>query len=174
VRLHLKRLGVIPKNILFLNIEQTGAAYTKKHYEIQELAPQVYAVHAVFGFMQAPDASKVLRDLYRRNVFNKTFRRCAIEVSEDEFIIDQDLSFRYMVIAHFFKYLHKVSLPRYRYFGFRGAVSAGLSKTVVPVHLCARGVRIEIPEFPLHAEHDAIDPDTLEPLSSDFVSIQNS
>lgn len=171
-RLHVKRLGAIPKNILFLNIEQMPYAYAKRHYEILELAPRVYAVHAVFGFMEPPDASKVIRDLYKKNLFDDTFRRCAIEVSEDEFIIDKDLPFKYYLIARFFKSLHQFSLPRYRYFGLKGAVSAGLSKTVVPVHLCARGVRIEIPEFPLHADHDAIDPDTLEPYEPTFVPIR--
>jgi KUP system potassium uptake protein len=172
VRLHLKRLGAIPKNILFLNIEVMPYAYVKRHYEIVELAPHVYAVHAIFGFMESPDASKVIRDLYKRRLFDKGFRRCAIEVSEDEFIIDKDLPLRYYVLARFFKYLYKVSLPRYRYFGLRGTVSAGLSKTVVPVRVCARGVRIEIPEFPLHAEHDAIDPDTLEQIEPEFVPIR--
>jgi KUP system potassium uptake protein len=171
LRVHLKRRGTIPKNILFLNIEQVRMPYVKRHYQIIDLGQNVFAVRATFGFMENPNASRVLRDLYHNDLFNEKFRRCTIEVSEDELMIDHDVPWRQRWLATFFRFLFQISVPRYRYFGFTGEASAGLSKTVVPVHLSAQGIRVEIPEFPLHGRQDIIDPDTLEPTNIRFAKV---
>ncbi|MDD5084327.1 MAG: KUP/HAK/KT family potassium transporter [Candidatus Moranbacteria bacterium] len=172
LRVHLKRRGTIPKNILFLNIEQEKVPYLKRHAKIIDLGDSVYAVHAVFGFMEDPDAAEVLRDLYHRHhIFGEKFRRCTIEVSEDEFFIDQDVPRLRRFVSIFFRLLSRWSVPAYRYFGLSGDASVGLSKTVVPVHLSAQGIRIEIPEFPLKGKRDALDPDTLEPTNIAFTKV---
>lgn len=172
LRVHLKRQGTIPKNILFLNIEQEKVPYLKRHVKIIDLGQNVYAVRAVFGFMENPDAAKVLRDLYRKHhVFGEKFRRCTIQVSEDEFFIDHDIKFMHLWIARIFRSLSRFSVPAYRYFGLSGVASVGLSKTVIPVHLTTRGVRIEIPEFPLQGKGDMLDPDTLQPTDTAFTKV---
>lgn len=163
VRVYLKRTGAIPKNIILLNIEQRHIPFVRDHYRITDLGQSVYAIRATFGFMEDPDAGRVLRDLYAMDVFDKKFRRCTIEASEDEFIIDHDLPPMRLFFTRFFRFLLSMSVPRYRYFGLTGMASAGLSKTTVPVHFSSRGVRVELPEFPLVKEGDPIDPDTLEP-----------
>lgn len=172
LRVHLKRRGTIPKNILFLNIEQVKAPYLKRHARIIDFGQNVYAVRAVFGFMENPDAANVLRELYRiHHVFGEKFRRCTIEVSEDEFFIDYDVPLMRRWVAVFFRLLSYWSVPAYRYFGLTGNASVGLSKTVVPVHLSLQGIRIEIPEFPLKGERDTLDPDTLEPTTIAFTKV---
>jgi KUP system potassium uptake protein len=172
LRVHLKRRGTIPKNILFLNIEQEKVPYLKRHAKIIDLGQNVYAVRAVFGFMENPDASEVLRELYHRHhIFGKKFRRCTIEVSEDEFFIDNDVKRMRRFIAVFFRLLSRWSVPAYRYFGLSGDASVGLSKTVVPVHLSAQGIRVEIPEFPLRGKRDTLDPDTLQPTNIAFTKV---
>lgn len=172
LRVYLKRRGAIPKNVLLLNIEQKRVPYLRKHYQIIDLGLNVYAVRAVFGFMENPDASRVLRELYRTKIFEEKFHRCTIEASEDELIIDADLPFSDRFTARFFKFLLSLSVPRYRYFGLSGVASAGLSKTVIPVHLSREGVRIEIPEFPLNSAEDTIDPDTLLPTTIRFTIVK--
>lgn len=160
LRVYLKRRGVIPRNILLLNIEQKHYPVARRHYEIRHFGRDVYAVHATFGFMEDPDVRRILRDLYRQDVFGDKFRRCAIEASEDELIIDSDVPPARRLTALFFRLILRWSVPRYRYFGLTGTAGAGLSKTVVPVHLARAGVRVEIPEFPLQGDSDSIDPDT--------------
>jgi KUP system potassium uptake protein len=172
LRVHLKRRGTIPKNILFLNIEQEKVPYLKRHSKIIDFGQNVYAVRAEFGFMENPDAATVLRELYHRHhIFGEKFRRCTIEVSEDEFFIDRDVPWMRRKIALFFRMLSRWSVPAYRYFGLSGSASVGLSKTVIPVHLSAQGIRIEIPEFPLKGKRDMIDPDTLQPTNIDFTKM---
>lgn len=172
LRAYLKRRGTIPKSILFLNIEQEKVPYLKRHTKIIDFGRNVYAVRAEFGFMENPDAAEVLRELYHRHhVFGEKFRRCTIEVSEDEFFIDADVKpmHRWMAVA--FRDLSRWSVPAYRYFGLSGDASVGLSKTVVPLHLSAQGIRVEIPEFPLRGKRDTLDPDTLEPTNIAFTKI---
>lgn len=165
LRVHLKRRGAIPRNILLLHIEQKHLPFVRERYQVADLGQGVYAVRATFGFMEDPDASRVLRDLHTMDIFDKKFRRCSIEVSEDELIVDADLPRLRLLLARFFRFLLSLSVPRYRYFGLTGLAAAGLAKTVVPVHLSREGVRVEIPEFPLIDRDDSIDPDTLEPTT---------
>lgn len=171
LRVYLKRRGAIPKDMILLNIEQERVPFLRRHYRVIDLGQNVFAVHARFGFMENPDAVRVLRDLYRQSVFEKKFRRCTIEASEDEFIIDDDLPWSTRLRARFFKWLLSWSVPRYRYFGLSGEASSGLSKTVVPIRLSREGIRIEIPEFPLKGNEDTIDPDTLEPTTIKFTKV---
>jgi KUP system potassium uptake protein len=172
MRVHLKRYGTIPKNILFLNIEQEKVPYLKRHIQIIDFGQNVYAVHAVFGFMENPDATAVLRELYHRHhIFEEKFRRCTIEVSEDEFFVDRDVTQTRRYMALIFRSLFRWSVPAYRYFGLSGDAGVGLSKTVVPVHLSAQGIRVEIPEFPLKSKRDNLDPDTLQPTNISFTRV---
>jgi KUP system potassium uptake protein len=153
LRVYIKRRGSIPKDMVLLHIEQTREPYTHHdQYEIKDLGENVLAIHAKFGFMENPNVAKLLRDLYRRGLFEKQFERCSVETSEDEFIIDSELKLSTKIRAHLLKLLSRYSTPRYRYFGFRGGASAGLSKTMVPVHLSRLGIRVEVPEFTLRDE----------------------
>ena len=172
LRVYLKRKGAIPKDILLLNIDQERVPYMKRHSHIIDLGANVFSVKAHFGFMENPDAAHVLRELYRESIFEKKFRRCTIETSEDELILDHDLPWWDRTRARFFRKLLRFSVPAYRYFGLRREASAGLSKTVIPVRLRAQGVRVEIPEFPLEGSRDLIDPDTLEPTTIRYTAIR--
>ncbi len=158
LRLHMKRYGSIPKLVVFLTINLEHVPHIKRHYKITNLGSNVYAVQATFGFMENPDAGKVLRDLYKNDLFNKKFWRCTIEVSRDEFIIDDNVPIIKRYRALFFHALLRLSVPAYRYFGLVGATSSGISKTIVPIHLSAEGVRIEIPEFSLSGRQDSTAP----------------
>lgn len=172
LRVYLKRKGAIPKNILLLNIEQEHAPYVKRHSHIIDLGCNVFSVRAPFGFMENPDAAAVLRELYRHDIFEERFRRCTIEASEEELIVDRDVDRWTGFRARFFRKLLKFSVPAYRYFGLRGEATAGLSKTVIPVRLGRKGVRVEIPEFPLEGKGDLLDPDTLKPTTTRYASIR--
>jgi KUP system potassium uptake protein len=172
LRVYLKRKGAIPKDILLLNIDQERIPFMKRHYHVIDLGQGVFSVKVRFGFMENPDAAHVLRELYREDIFEKKFRRCTIEVSEDELILDHDLDWKNRLRGRFFRKLLLLSVPAYRYFGLRREASAGLSKTVTPVRLCARGVRVEIPEFPLDRKGDLIDPDTLLPTTTRYTAIR--
>ncbi len=66
--------------------------------------------------MENPDAGKVLRDMYKNDLFDKKFWRCTIEVNRDEFIIDRDLGFLQRSFARLFFVLMRLSIPAYRYF----------------------------------------------------------
>jgi len=156
LRVYIRRHGAIPKDMILLNIEQTREPYIKHHnYDIQDLGENVLAVHAKFGFMENPDVAKLLCDFYDQGLFEKQFERCSIETSEDEFIIDSELEYVTKLKAHLLRLLSRYSLPRYRYFGFKGEAAAGLSKTVIPVHLSRKGIRVEVPEFTLHSSRGA-------------------
>lgn len=153
LRVYLKRRGAIPKDMILLNIEQTRRPFVRNHkYSVLDLGENVIAIHARFGFMDNPNVARLLSDFYDQGLFEKKFQRCSIETSEDEFIIDSDLSFFTKIRAHLLRLLSQHSIPRYRYFGFRGEAGAGLSKTVVPVHLSQKGIRVEVPEFTLHSK----------------------
>lgn len=158
LRIHMKRYGSIPKLVVFLSMNIEHVPQVKRHYKIQNLGSNVYGVQATFGFMENPDAGKVLRDLYKSAMFNKKFWRCTIEVSRDEFIIDEDIPFIKRYRALFFHALLRLSVPAYRYFGLVGQASSGISKVIVPLHLSAEGIRIEIPEFSLSGRYDSTAP----------------
>jgi KUP system potassium uptake protein len=152
LRVYLRRRGSVPKDMILLNIEQARVPYVHHpKYDIKDLGENVLAVHAKFGFMENPNVANLLCDFYDRGLFEKKFRRCSIETSEDEFIIDDNLDALTKFKAHLLRLLSRYSLPRYRYFGFKGEAGAGLSKTVVPVHLSRKGIRVEVPEFTLHS-----------------------
>jgi KUP system potassium uptake protein len=171
LRVYLKRKGAIPKDVVLLNIEQERVPVLKEHYEVIDLGQNVISVTARFGFMENPDASRVLRELYQQGVFEARFHQCTIEVSEDEFIVDEDVPFFQRLVAKFFKILLFWSVPRFRYFGFGASASAGLSKTAVPVRFGRKGVRVEPPEFPLDGEENPIDPDTLQPTKICYTEV---
>lgn len=162
IRVFLKRRGAIPRNMLLLNMEQTHRPYEAEHYDVRCLGEGVYTARASFGYMERPDASHVIRNIAAQGVFDDHFRRCSIEVSEDEIIIDTDVPWSRQLAARFFKWLVRWSIPRYRYFGLMDDAGAGLSKTVIPVHISHNGVRIEIPEFALREGEHNLDPDTLQ------------
>ena len=171
LRMHLKRYGTIPRDILLFNIEQVRIPYVKKHCNIINLGQNVFAVHVRFGFMEDPNAVRVLRDIYQDHVIEEKFRRCTIEVSEYEFIIEPNLPWRKRLQADLFRQLYLWSVPPYRFLGLTGEASAGLSKIIVPLRFGVRGVRIETPEFPLISRNDQIDPDTLQPDERRFIKL---
>lgn len=173
LRTYLKRKGAIPKDILLLNIDQEHTPFVKQHYSVIDLGCNVLSAKARFGFMENPDAVHVLRELYKRDIFEKKFRRCTIEASEDELIIDHDIDQWDRLRARLFRKLLGFSVPAYRYFGLHRELIAGLSKTVVPVRLSRFGIRVEIPEFSLRGAKDLlIDPDTLEPTTIRYTAIR--
>lgn len=169
VRVFLKRRGAIPRSILFLNIEQTHRPYEKEHYDVRDLGEGVFSAKARFGYMELPDAPHVIRRIAALGVFGQKYRRCAIEVSEDELIVDRELPYFRYVAARFYKRLTRWSIPRYRYFGLMDHAGAGLSKAFVPVRIGSQGVRVEIPEFSLTEHEQELDPDTLQKPSTGFV-----
>jgi KUP system potassium uptake protein len=171
LRVYLKRKGVIPRSMLLLHIEQARTPFVKRHYKVFDLGEGVFSAQATFGFMENPDAVRVLRDLYRQNIFDKRFRRCTIETSEEEFIVDADVAWHVQVRLFLYKVLLESSMPAYRYFGLYAEAGAGLSKTVVPIRLSRNGVRVEIPEFPMLQEDDSIDPDTLKTTEVLFTKV---
>ncbi len=171
LRIYLKRRGAVPKKMVLLHINQRHTPYVQERYRIVDLGNDVVAVQATFGFMEDPDAANVLRELYAGRVLGTSYRRCAIEASEDELIIDADVPWARRMLAHVFKFLLGVSVPRYRYFGLTGEASVGLSKTVVPIHISKAGVRVEIPELSLCSAGDEIDPDTMKPTTIPYAPV---
>lgn len=171
LRLYLKCYGVVPRDVLFFSVEQVRAPYVKRHYHVIHFGQNVSSVQVYCGFMEDPNVEKILRELYRDHVIEEKFRRCAIEVSEDEFIIEPGLSWRKRWRALFFRALFRWSVPPYRFMGLTEGIGAGLSKVVVPVRIGPQGVRIETPEFPLVGRNDQIDPDTLQPDERRFIKI---
>jgi len=171
LRIYLKCYGTIPRDILFFSVEQTREPYVKRHYHLINFGQNVYSAHVQCGFMEDPAAERILRELYRDGAIEEKFRRCAIEVSEDEFIIEPGLSWHKRARLILFKLLFKWSVPPYRFMGLTEGIGAGLSKVVVPVRFGPQGVRIETPEFPLVSRNDRIDPDTLRPDERRFIKI---
>ena len=171
LRLYLKCYGVVPRDVLFFSVEQVRVPYVKRHYHVIHFGQNVSAAHVHCGFMEDPNVEKILRELYRDHVIEEKFRRCAIEVSEDEFIIEPGLSWHKRWRALIFRLLFKWSVPPYRFLGLTEGIGAGLSKVVVPVRIGPQGVRIETPEFPLAGRGDQIDPDTLQPDERRFIKI---
>lgn len=171
MRVFLKRRGAIPRNVLFLNVEQTHRPYESDHYDVHDLGEGVFTAKARFGYMERPDAAHVIRRIASLGVFDQKYRRCAIEVSEDELIVDNDLPFFRRMAARFYQRLVQWSVPRYRYFGLSGHASGGMSKAYVPLRISRAGVRVEIPEFPLAEHEHELDPDTLETNDASFVRV---
>jgi len=96
---------------------------------------------------------------------------CAIEVSEDEFIIEPGLSWHKRARLILFKLLFKWSVPSVPVYGFDRRYRGGLIKSGGAGAFWAPGVRIETPEFPLVSRNDRIDPDTLRPDERRFIKI---
>jgi K+ transporter len=171
LRVFLKRSGAVPKNTILLHITQRHVPFVHEHYDITHMGSGVVSVRATFGFMEDPDASKVIRELYERGVFPKDALRCTIETSVDELIVDHDVPFLTRLKGHFFRFLLSLSVPRYRYFGLTGEASTGLSKIVIPIRMSRQGVRVEIPEFSLTQDTSNIDPDTHKPITVPFMPL---
>ena len=112
LRLYLKCYGVVPRDVLFFSVEQVRVPYVKRHYHVIHFGQNVSAVHVHCGFMEDPNVEKILRELYRDHVIEEKFRRCAIEVSEDEFIIEPGLSWHKRWRALIFRLLQtQVTIP---------------------------------------------------------------
>jgi hypothetical protein len=111
--------------------------------------------------MEKPDIGTVLKNLYDKELFDDKFLRCTLEVSEDDFVLDPHVPWKYKMLVYIFKFLARNSLPRYTYFGLSSDATPGISKTIVPIHFNPQGVYIDIPEFAFEKEHQkkkTIDP----------------
>lgn len=172
LRIYLKRTGAIPRDILFLTINQKKSPYIQgDRYQVFNLGMNVYSVDVQFGFMENPNVVAVLHKLREKKLIEEKFYRCSIETGEDDLIIDSDVPIWNRLRAVFFKILLKFSAPVYRYFGFSPEVEVGLSKTLIPLRLSREGIRVETPEVPFDKEKYPVDPDTLEPITVPFVKI---
>ena len=153
LRVYLKARGSIPKNLIILTIVQTHTAYVRSEnrYEIVDFGNGVYSAKASFGFMEKPDTLFVLKYLYKKEVFDDKFLRCTLEVSEDDFIVEKNVRFKYKILTSVFRFLAKNSIPRYKYFWFHTDVTPGISKTIVPIHIGSKWAYVDIPEFAFEA-----------------------
>lgn len=172
LRIYLKKLGAIPKDIIFLTIEQKNVPYTHKdRYQIIDFGMNVYTINARFGFMENPNAANMLCHFKNKDIIENKFCHCAIETGEEDLIIGRNLSVINRWRAEFFKFLLRLSIPAYYYFGFNPETEAGLSKIVIPIRINNLGIKVEIPEAPLEQKSCQIDPDTLEPTTVKFTKI---
>lgn len=107
LRMYMKSRGSLPKNMIILNIEQTHTPYTKEdeRYKVVDFGSDIYSVRAKFGFMEKPDTGAVLNYIYDQELFDDKFLRCTLEVSEDDIIVDSDVSLRYRVLISLFRFL---------------------------------------------------------------------
>jgi KUP system potassium uptake protein len=163
LRVYLKSRGSIPKNIIILTIEQIHLPFLQNadRYEIVDFGNDVYSVKVSFWFMEKPDIGTVLKNLYDKELFDDKFLRCTLEVSEDDFVLDPHVPWKYKMLVYIFKFLARNSLPRYTYFGLSSDATPGISKTIVPIHFNPQGVYIDIPEFAFEKDHQkkkTIDP----------------
>lgn len=102
--------------------------------------------------MEKINTGQILQYIYSEKYFEKKFLRCSIEVSEEGVLIDEDVKLRYVFLANIYGYLSKIAVPRYKYFGFYGQVAAGISKTMIPLHLSKYGAYVDIPEYKFKQE----------------------
>lgn len=149
MRVYMKSRGSLPKNIIMLNVEQTHKPYILEEdkYKTVEFWDGVYSVKARYGYMEKFNTLKVLKYIYSKELFDDKFLRCTLEVSEEEFVVDREVSLKYKILIAIFRFLWKNSVPRYKYFWFASSVTPGISKTIIPILVKREWVKIVVPEY---------------------------
>lgn len=165
LRIFLKRNGVLPKYVVILNIVQEKVPYIPQEdrYRVFDFGQGIFGIQARYGFMQNPDARRVIRELPGRGLIPPQVHRCIIEVGEEEVIIHPSAPLKERMFGKVYQFLLQNAVPAHRYFGL--AAVSGLAKTLIPVSIDRQGARVELPEFALDRREEAagIDPDTLKP-----------
>jgi KUP system potassium uptake protein len=172
LRIYLKRSGVIPKYLMILTIRQEKVPFVVgDKYKVINFGSGVISAQVRFGFMEDPDVTKALRDLWAEGFIRKGIHRCSIEIGEEEIIIRSSTKLINKILTRTYRFILNISVPAHRYFGLSDA--SGLNKIIIPVLIDKEGVRVDIPEFALvfEEEKQAIDPDTLAPTKIEFNKI---
>lgn len=173
LRVHIKRTGVLPKNIVILTVVQEKSPFVKKddRYRIINFGHNMVSVQARFGFMEEPNAKKVIRELREQDVIRGEPHRCSIETGEEDLFIKESSSFKDRIFVALYELLLRFSSPAHHYFGLRDA--PGLARTIIPISISRGSVKVEIPElaFDVKEEKEDIDPDTLKPSETEFAKI---
>lgn len=163
MRAYLKRLGTLPKHIIFLTIEENQTAHvdSKERYHIVNLGADIWSINVTFGFMQFMDTKKkpniqtILIDLNHMHdqngerLFPKDLYHASIEAGEEEFIIPHHTPVLIKIWAKLFRFQLKCTTSALRYFGLTGdtMLSRRLGKTVVSVILDQDGnANVRLPD----------------------------
>jgi hypothetical protein len=117
-RVYMKRNGMLPRDIVILTLVAEEVPYiTDERYTVANLGENVYGIQVRYGFMEDPDAPKLIRNLHRLGIVEEQVRSCAIKAGKEEFDIYPDATWWDRVRARLFNVLLRASTPAYAYFG---------------------------------------------------------
>lgn len=141
-RLYLKRNGALPRCMIFLNVAIKKEPYLSSgdRSEVFHFGSDMYAINARYGFMETPDVRELLSGLSIKGLIPFNISRCTISAGEEDLVVDTGAPFGVWVRAMFFKYLLRLAVPAYEYFG----LSADTNTTVVlvPIHVSSNGTDV--------------------------------
>jgi KUP system potassium uptake protein len=144
LRVYIRRNGAIPKHVIVLNVAQTGEPHVASgaRYTVVPLGAGIVAVNARWGYMQAPDVPRLLRELRRAGRVKIHESRWTIQAGEEAIVPDPSLSWLQRRALILFQLILHLSIPADRYFGLREY--AGRNKVVIPVFVGRGGARVAI------------------------------
>jgi KUP system potassium uptake protein len=149
MRVFLKKYGVLPSQVVFMHVNQTGNAYepTEQRYSIQKLGNDIHGVTVKYGYMEQPDVRGILKELRSKKYFSVAAERWIIEVGEEDIIVQPDVGIGKRLAISVFAWTLRLSTPAHKYLGL--VYDAAISKEIVPVVFTRHDARVALPELEL-------------------------
>jgi len=135
------RYGVLPKNILFVEVVHRKTPYVHDEryhvtvFERDRTRGSVISVTVHFGFMEDPNVERVLEDLAGHHQIDlpKDPHRWIVHVTQERVLPAKTLSLPGRMRLRVFSLLRQVSQPAYYYYGLGDEVQ--LSMEIMPVRV---------------------------------------
>ncbi len=141
IRLIAERTGMLPRNLLFVEVRHTkapyihGSRYQVTVFDRSDQRGSVIAVEIAFGFLEEPDVEKALEDLARHKEIDLPTdpHHWIVHVMHDHLLPARRSNVLKRMRLRLFLFLRAVSRPAYSYYGLGDAVQ--LTIEVIPVRL---------------------------------------
>ncbi len=141
LRLLLERYGMLPRNLIFVEVTHRKAPYVHDNrykvvvFDREPGRGSVIAVELQFGFMEEPNVEALLEELARHHAIDLPAdpRRWIVHVSHENLVAGRGMGFWKRVRFRLFVMLRNLSQPAYYYYGMGDRVQ--LSSEIVPVRV---------------------------------------
>lgn len=138
-RFFTERYGLLPKNLIFLNIITKKISYIRKNrcrikvFQREPGRGSIVSITMLFGFMENPNVEAVLEGLASHHKVNLPAdpANWLVHVSSDQLVPPRRFSLWKRVRLNLFLFLRRNSLPAYHYYGLGKEVN--LSMEIMPI-----------------------------------------
>lgn len=164
VRVYLKRLGAMPAFTLFLHIKSLSVPRKGTDWlRVEKLHNSIIGVVAEFGYMDDPNIPAVLKELYALGVLPVAPENMAIEIGQDEILINGGSTLLRRMISTGYRMLLNFAQPAHQFYGLRNDPRVG--QQVIPVGI-GSAITIQVPEYAREGRSISLKQPTNAPVNS--------